>query len=204
MIRRFIPVAVLAAVIAPLAPAKAVPDAGVYYQPIPGSSGNIQLGIPQGVLQIDYAPSLNGMQILQGALRLPAPLVDDPLSLHGLIGYRQLWGFSGGGSPATNGGVEVGLSATLPFDRIAGYGSPASRFGLYAFGLYNQVIMGDYQWRFDTSGPALVTYGAGVTYDLPTGAVISLGFENLALPTGIGSLSSGVQNYSGLIVGFRW
>ncbi len=203
--RRFVvPLAILSALLVKVAPAAAVPESGVYYQPIPGSSGNIQLGIPQGVLQIDYAPSLQGMQILQGALRLPAPLFDDPISLHGLIGYRQIWGFAGGGSPATNGGVEVGLSATLPFDRLAGYGSPASAFGLYAFGLYDQVIMGNYEWRFDTSGPALVTYGAGVTYDLPTGAVLSLGFENMALPSSIGSLLSGVQNYSGLIVGYRW
>ena len=204
MMRFAVPFAVLAAMLVHVAPAGAVPEAGVYYQPIPGSSGNIQLGIPEGVLQIDYAPSLNGMQVLQGALRLPAPLFDDPVSLNGLIGYRQLWGFAGSGSPATNGGVEVGLSATLPFDRLTGYGSPASAFGLYAFGLYNQVVMGNYEWQFNTSGPALVTYGAGVTYDLPTGAVISLGFENLALPSGIGTLASGVQNYTGLIVGYRW
>lgn len=196
--------AALAAALAPVVPAWAVPEAGLFYQPIPGSSGNIQLGIPQGVLQIDYAPSLQGMQVLQGALRLPAPLFDDPLSLHGLLGYRQIWGFAGAGSPATNGGVEVGLSAKLPLDRLAGYGSPVSPFGLYAFGLYNQVVMGNYQWQFTTSGPVLVSYGAGVTYDLPTGAVLSLGLESFALPSSIGSLASGAQSFSGLIVGYRW
>ena len=204
MTRPILAFAVLAASLAPAAPALAVPDSGLFYQPIPGSSGNIQLGIPQGVLQIDYAPSLMGMQILQGALRLPAPLFDDPISLHGLIGYRQIWGLAGTASPATNGGVEVGLSAKLPFDRLAGYGSPVSPFGLYAFGLYNQVVMGNYQWRFDTSGPALVSYGAGVTYDLPTGAVLSLGLESFALPSSLGSLSAGAQSFSGLIVGYRW
>lgn len=203
MRRYVVPLATLAALLVQAAPAAAVPDSGLYYQPIPGSSGNIQLGIPQGVLQIDYAPSLNGMQILQGALRLPAPLFDDPISLHGLIGYRQIWSLTGG-SPPTNGGAEVGLSAKLPFDRLMGYGSPMSRFGLYAFGLYNQLIMANYQWQFSTAGTALPSYGFGVTYDLPTNAVLTVGFESFSLPSSIGSLSSGAQSFNGLIVGYRW
>lgn len=208
MTRFALPAAVLAAVMMPLAPALAATEGGLYYQPIPGSSGNIQAVVPGGVLQIDYAPSLQGMQILQGALRLPAPLLDDPVSLHGLIGYRQIWGFFGGGSPDTNGGVEVGLSASLPFETFAGYGSPLAPFGLYAFGLYNQLVMANYQWQFNLSGTALPSYGLGVTYELPTRAVISVGFESFALPQGLGSgspgFASGANTYSGLIVGYRW
>lgn len=204
MKRRFLPVALLAAMALPVAPAMAVPDAGVFYQPIPGSSGNIQLGIPDGVLQIDYAPSLNNQHLLQGAIRLPAPLLGEPLSLNGLIGYRHLWGVAGDGASASNGGIEVGLSAKLPFSRLVGGDSPASAFGLYAFGLYNQIVFGEDQWRFDTSGPALITYGAGLSYELPTGAAITVGLENLAVPTSVGSWSTGVSNYTGLIVGYRW
>lgn len=194
--------AILALALFSQAPAWAATEGGLYYQPIPGSSGNIQAVVPGGVLQIDYAPSLQGAQILQGALRLPAPLLDEPLSLHGLIGYRQIWGF--GGTSNTNGGVEVGLSASLPLENIAGYGTPLAPFGLYAFGLYNQLIMGNYQWQFSTAGSALPSYGFGVTYELPTRAVVSLGFESFALPASIGSLSSGVNTYSGLILGYRW
>ncbi|MNK65524.1 hypothetical protein D3C87_848210 [compost metagenome] len=203
MTRFAIPVAILATALLPLAPAWAATEGGLYYQPIPGSSGNIQAVVPGGVLQIDYAPSLQGMQILQGALRLPAPLFEEPFSLHGLIGYRQIWGF-GGGSPDTNGGVEVGLSASLPLENVAGYGSPLAPFGLYAFGLYNQLIMANYQWQFSMAGTALPSYGLGVTYELPTRAVVSLGFESFSLPQGIGGIASGANTYSGLIIGYRW
>ncbi len=206
--------ALLATSLLRIAPAEAVPESGLYYQPIPGSSGNLQAGIPSGVLQIDYAPVLDRpgsgqMQLLQAALRLPAPLLDSPLSLNGLLGYRHLWAFYGESALDHTGGIELGLSAVLPFSAIAGYDSPLAPFGLYAFGFHHQLLLAAAQGNsFSPVGTALRSYGAGLTFRLPTNGVLVLGLESWAIPQGLGSgatsFGSAVRDFNGFIVGYRW
>lgn len=206
--------AFLAASLLPVAPAHAVPEAGLYYQPIPGSSGNIQAGTPGGVFQIDYAPVLDRpaagtMQLLQAALRLPAPLLDNPLKLSGLLGYRHQLAIYSGGPQDSYGSIEAGLSAALSFREVAGRSSPLAALGLYAFGFYDQVILGMAPGlNFSTGGPTMTSFGAGVTLGLPTDGVLVLGYESWAIPTalgtGSGAFGSSIRTFNGLTVGYRW
>lgn len=206
--------AFLATSLLPIVPARAVPEAGLYYQPIPGSSGNIQAGTPGGVFQIDYAPVLDRpsggtMQLLQAALRLPAPLLERPLRLNGLLGYRHQLAVYSGGPQDSYGSIEAGLSAALSFSEVAGRRSPLSALGLYAFGFYDQVILGMAPGLdFSTGGPSMTSFGAGVTLGLPTDGVLVVGYETWAIPqalgTGSGAFGSGVRTFNGLVVGYRW
>lgn len=214
MTRLPLALAVLAATLLRAAPAGAVPENGLYYLSIPGAAGNIQAVAPQGVVQVDYVPVLERltsgqMQVLQAALRIPAPIFEAPLSLRGLLGYRQLWAFYDGSSEDTYGGVEAGLSAALPLSVLPWIGGLLSPVGLYAFGFHNQLITAKANGQgFGTQGLALPSYGAGMTLNLPSNSVLTLGYESWATPqelgTGSTTFSSGLRTFNGLTVGYRW
>lgn len=196
------------------APARAVPESGLYYQPIPGTSGNIQASAPDGTLQLDYAPVLSRpaggtMQVLQGALRLPAPLLDAPLSLDGLLGYRHLLAIYGGAPQESYGGIEAGLSASLPLRDLVGRGNPLSAVSLYAFGFHHQLFLALAPGgAMTTNALGMQSFGAGVTLQLPTTGVLTLGWETWALPqdlgTGTPAFAQGVRPFSGFAIGYRW
>lgn len=195
-------------------PAGAVPETGLYYQPIPGSSGNIQAGAPGGVFQVDYAPALDrpsggSMQLLQAALRLPAPLLETPLSLNGLLGYRHLLAIYDGAPQDSYGGIELGLSASLSLRDLLGRESPLSAFGLYAFGFHHQLFLAVKPGgSVSTNGLGMRSFGAGATLRLPTSGMLSLGYESWAIPqdlgTGSGGFSPSLRTFNGLILGYRW
>ncbi len=214
MNRLALALAFLTASLMRVAPASAVPENGLYYLPIPGASGNIQAVVPQGVLQIDYVPTLDRltggqMQVLQGALRIPAPILEAPLSLRGLLGYRQIWAYYDGSGEDTYGGIEAGLSASLPLSVLPWIGDVLAPVGLYAFGFHNQLITAKAQGGgFSPNGLSLPSYGAGMTLQLPTEGVLTLGYESWAVPqelgTGASAFSSGLRTFNGLAVGYRW
>lgn len=197
-------------------PVWAVPYSGLYFQPIPDTAGNIQAVAEDGVLQVDYVPTMSrlsgggAMQFLQVAARLPVPLLDTAtVGLRGLVGYRQQWAYYDNGAEDTYGGIDVGLSGALKLGALPYVGDYLKQLTVYGYGMQNRLITAKAQGTgFATGGLMLPNFGAGLGYQLQSQGLLYIGLETWSIPSEMGSgtasLSGGLKPFEGLVIGYRW
>lgn len=197
------------------APAPAVPLGGAFYQSVPNGAGNIQAVAEDGVLQVDYVPTVSrpsgigSMQLLQAAARIPVPLLDGAFGLRGLIGYHQQWAYYDGGAEDTYGGIDAGLSASLQLGSLPYVGDYLKPVIAYGYSMQNRLITAKAQGTgFATGGLMLPSYGAGLGFQLPTKGILYLGMETWSVPmelgTGTVGFSTDLRTFDGLVLGYRW
>lgn len=198
------------------APALAVPNSGLYFQPIPDAVGNIQTVAEDGVLQVDYVPTMSrpsgggAMQLLQAAVRLPIPLLDTTmLGVRGLVGYHQQWAYYNGGAEDTNGGIDVGLAGSLKLGTLPNLGEYLKPLTVYGYGMQNRLITAKAQGAgFATGGLMLPCLGIGFGLQLPGQGSLYAGFESWSAPselgTGLAQLSGQLKTFDGWVLGYRW
>lgn len=197
-------------------PADAVPESGLYYQSLGGPVvGGLQAVAHDGIVEVDYIPALNRrlgtsapMQLLQAAARFPAPILDSPLVIRGLIGYRQQWAYYDG-QEDTYGGIDTGLVAMLQMGEVPFIGPFLSPFTVHGYIFRNWLVIAKAQGNnFSPKGLTLPTFGWGVGYELPNGGRMYAGIESWTIPIEIGSgqteFSSRMRLFQQLVVGYRW
>lgn len=196
--------------------ALAVPETGFYYQPLSGPVvGSLQAVAQDGIIEIDYTPTLNRrlgtnapMQLLQAAARFPAPILDSPLVIRGLIGYRQQWAYYDG-QEDTYGGIDAGLVAMLKLGELPWVGPFVSPVTLHGYGFQNWLVTAKAKGaNFSPQGMTLPTFGWGIGYELPNKGRLYAGVESWTIPIEIGSgqqeFSKRLRLFQQIVVGYKW